>query len=100
VATRVFKEYPVLARVVIDALAARVAFRVQLLRDLSQDWHALIINWPGLSRATLRQVSSALGDPHRGGRAVVRFSFEPRGELIYKPKSLAIDRHMQHCCDG
>jgi type 2 lantibiotic biosynthesis protein LanM len=95
IATRVFKEYPVLARIVIDVLTARVAFQVQFLHHLALDWHSIVIRWPGLTHATLRQVSGALGDPHRGGRAVVRVSFHPRGELIYKPKSLAIEKHMQ-----
>jgi type 2 lantibiotic biosynthesis protein LanM len=95
VAARIFKEYPVLVRIVFDALDARVSFHVRLLRDLCEDWPSLIAMWPALATTKLRKVSPSLGDPHRGGRAVVRVSFAPDGELIYKPKSLAIDRHMQ-----
>jgi type 2 lantibiotic biosynthesis protein LanM len=95
VAARIFKEYPVLVRIVLDSLDARVSFQVRLLRDLCDDWRAITSTWPALATATLRKVSTSLGDTHRGGRAVVRVSFAPEGELIYKPKSLAIDRHMQ-----
>jgi type 2 lantibiotic biosynthesis protein LanM len=95
VTARVFKEYPVLTRIVIDHLGTRVSSLVRLLRDLCSDWRAIVTKWPALVATRLQQVSGALGDPHRGGRAVVRIGFSPQGALIYKPKSLAIDRHMQ-----
>ncbi len=94
VAIRLFKEYPVLARIVLRALDARVAFYVRLLQELRNDWRAIIATWPALAGTTLRCVSPGLGDPHRRGW-IVRVSFSPHGDLIYKPKSLAIDRHLQ-----
>ena len=34
-------------------------------------------------------------DRHRGGRSVVLATFESGLVLVYKPKSLAVDRHFQ-----
>ncbi len=95
VTSRIFKEYPVLARAVLDALHTRVMVRMRLLRHVCEDREVIEATWPVLEGTQLQHVSAPLGDPHRGGQSVLRVGFTHGRELVYKPKSLSIDRHFQ-----
>src|SRR5581483_6685362 len=46
---------------------------------------------PGL----LLDVQGNMGDPHRKGRSVLTVRFHSGLQLLYKPRSLAIDAHFQ-----
>ncbi len=43
------------------------------------------------SDLTVRELTTGLSDPHRGGRSVVRATFADGRQLYYKPRSLAVD---------
>jgi len=45
----------------------------------------------GQSPTRISSVRSGLGDTHRGGRSVTLLKFEDGRQLLYKPRSLAID---------
>ncbi|MEU8418367.1 type 2 lanthipeptide synthetase LanM family protein [Amycolatopsis japonica] len=95
-----FTEYPVLGRLLSEHVERRTAVLLEFLRRLTADWPLLKESLflpadPGI----LSRVESDLGDRHRGGRAVLIASFTGGHRLVYKPKSLAIDRHFHQLID-
>lgn len=93
---RLFDEYPVLGRAIVAATERWTEVSVELIERLVADW-------PEISNAIFksREVGSLVaidggsGDVHRGGRAVRILRFASGERLVYKPRSLAIDRHLQ-----
>ena len=88
--------YPVLARQVTVCIENWVTSSLEFLQYLCADWQdirtALALDSdPG----PLEAVEGNLGDRHRGGRAVLRAKFASGCEVIYKPRSLAVDVHFQ-----
>jgi type 2 lantibiotic biosynthesis protein LanM len=87
-----FHEYPVLARQVRLALAQGVAYFVELLRHLSEDWSLLTSTFArGGQLGPLVRVEGNVGDRHRSGRAVVILHFKSGLRLVYKPKAMAAE---------
>ena len=93
--TALFEEYPVLGRLVACTLDRCVQERLEFLHRWSQDRRELA-TLPGgpLPHDQIAEVQS-LGDPHRGGRTVLRVRHGSGAELIYKPKPLGADAHFQ-----
>lgn len=95
-AMRLLARYPVLARQLVVRGGHWLASSVAFLRDLTDDWPA-IRSWldPNSEHARLAGIQAHLGDSHCGGRSVVIASFESGLRLVYKPRSLAVDKHFQ-----
>lgn len=97
-ALAIWQHHPVLARHVTDLLNDWVTARLAFARDLDADRSALEETFaPGAPGApgglgALEEVRFGAAETHRGGRgvALVRFA---GATVVYKPRSLAIDRH-------
>ncbi|NKZ09225.1 type 2 lanthipeptide synthetase LanM family protein [Actinomadura latina] len=88
-ARRIWAEYPVLAEQAAGLLDAWAAARVAFARDLAADLPPLTETFgdPG----ALDDVVFGSAETHRGGRTVAIVRFE-RATVVYKPRSLAVDR--------
>lgn len=96
VAAQTLMEYPVLARQLVLRGEQWLASALAFLCDLSHDWPAIRASFaPNIDPGQLVRIKGQLGDSHRGGRSVLVASFSSGVRLVYKPRSLAVDRHFQ-----
>ena len=96
IAIALLREYPVLARQLVIHIDHWVDFSLEFLRHLVADWGQICSlfaegNDPGL----LIEISGDIGDSHRRGRSVLIARFVSGLQVVYKPRSLAIDQHFQ-----
>jgi type 2 lantibiotic biosynthesis protein LanM len=96
----IFREYPVLARELVQCLDYWIAVSVEFLDRLATDWSAIRQAFcrdddPG----PLIEVKADAGDRHRQGRSVFLLKFRSGLRLVYKPKLLAVDVHFQELLD-
>jgi len=92
----ILAEYPVLARQLALCIDQWLDGSLEFLGRLCADWPAIRAQFaadedPGL----LLELAGGAGDTHRGGRSVMIARFESGFQIVYKPKSLAIDVHFQ-----
>lgn len=88
------RQYPVLARFLVESIEAWTASAAELLDRLGADWEVLREQfWPDRDPGPLISVETGAGDVHRSGRTVVVLGFGSGERLVYKPRSLRIDRH-------
>lgn len=93
-ARRLLAEYPVLARLVAQAVDRWVAASLEFLEHLGRDAAALRDTLlGGEDPGRLAAIASGAGDAHRGGRSVRLLRFTSGRHLVYKPRSLSVDRH-------
>ncbi|MBL8943471.1 MAG: type 2 lantipeptide synthetase LanM family protein [Myxococcales bacterium] len=92
-AAALLDEYGVLRDQLHGAIDRWVGVSVAIVRHLVEDTAALADLFGSLGR--LVEVSTGAGDPHRGGRSVAILRFDGGRRLVYKPRSLAVDRHVQ-----
>jgi type 2 lantibiotic biosynthesis protein LanM len=95
-ALTILQEYPVLARQIVSCLDNWIAFSLEFLNHLCTDWNAIRATFssnqdPGV----LIQLDSGMGDRHRSGRSVLVAKFSSGLQIVYKPRSLAVDVHFQ-----
>ncbi len=92
-AKRFLDEYPVLVEQVRNKLTLWAEYSLEFLRHFCEDWQEIRSTFfsghPHLVEAT----RFGAGDTHRGGRSVVIVSFSSGPQLVYKPRSLAVDHH-------
>ncbi|WP_089934789.1 type 2 lanthipeptide synthetase LanM family protein [Candidatus Entotheonella palauensis] len=89
-------EYPVLARQLMRELTHWVDSSLQFLQRLCADWSAIrTALHPHGDPGHLVSVDSQAGDRHRGGQSVHIATFSHGFQVVYKPRSLAVDLHMQ-----
>ncbi|HEY4563756.1 MAG TPA: type 2 lanthipeptide synthetase LanM, partial [Thermoanaerobaculia bacterium] len=85
-------EYPVLARLLAEALERWTAVSTEVLARLCADWRDLRATfWQGEDPGLLRAVSGGAGDSHAGGRAVRVLRFETGARVVYKPRPMGVD---------
>lgn len=95
-ALALLQEYPVLARQVTTRIDQWASFSLELLQHLCADWSAIREMFSSASDpGRLVAVEGRVGDRHRNGRSVQILRFASGFRLVYKPKSLAVDRHFQ-----
>jgi type 2 lantibiotic biosynthesis protein LanM len=96
----ILRQYPVLARALVETVDRWVAVSLELLERLAADWPDLrAVFSPDADPGPLVEVKTGLGDSHRGNRTVVLFRFASGLRLIYKPKPLAIEAAFQDLLD-
>src|SRR4051794_32615110 len=92
----VFQEYPVLARQLIVALENFVNSSLSFLERLCADWDAIRATYsPGGDPGVLVEVAGGVADKHRGGQSVWIATFGSGLRVVYKPKPLGVDVHVQ-----
>jgi type 2 lantibiotic biosynthesis protein LanM len=95
-ALNLLQEYPVLARQLAICIDQWVTFSLEFLHHLCSDWEAIRANFSAENDpGSLIALDSSVGDRHRGGRSVSIAKFSSGFQLVYKPKSLAVDIHFQ-----
>jgi hypothetical protein len=96
VARELFREYPVLARQVVLCLDNWLAASLEFLQRWCVDWQVIRAAFsPGEDPGPLVALRADAGDSHRGGRSVMIARCRSGFQVIYKPKSLAVDQHCQ-----
>lgn len=95
-ALTLLQEYPVLARQLTICIEQWVTFNLEFLHHLCADWDSIRnIFSPDNDPGLLVQVNGGAGDSHRGGRSVLIAKFSSGFQLVYKPRSLAVEVHFQ-----
>ena len=95
-ALAILEEYPVLARQLVICIDHWVTFCLEFLQRLCADWEAIRTTFsPEQDPGALVQVDGGVGDKHRGGRSVLIAKFSSGFQIVYKPRSLALDLHFQ-----
>jgi type 2 lantibiotic biosynthesis protein LanM len=91
-----FREYLVLARQVVICLDNWLAASLEFLERWCADWPAIRAAFsPGEDPGPLVGIEGDAGDSHRGGRSVLIARCRSGFQVVYKPKSLAVDQHFQ-----
>jgi hypothetical protein len=95
-AVAILAEYPVLARQLTICVGQWAEVCLEFLERLCSDWETIQGRFsPAHDPGVLVELVGGAGDTHRGGRSVMIARFESGFQLVYKPKSLAIDGHFQ-----
>ncbi|MBE3566926.1 MAG: type 2 lantipeptide synthetase LanM family protein [Thermogemmatispora sp.] len=90
------QEYVVLARLVTETLERWVCRSLELLERLTDDWPLICATFLTNGEAgSLCEIHQGAGDLHRNGQSVILLRWDSGFRLVYKPRSLAIDRHFQ-----
>ena len=95
-ALQLFEEYPVLARQLTQCINQWVNFSLEFLQNLCLDLPKIQSKFDcpeflGL----LVELHGNIGDSHHEGRAVLSAKFSSGFQIVYKPRSLALDIHFQ-----
>lgn len=93
-ALAILREYPVLARQLALCVNYWVANSLEFLSRLSVDWEKLtVLTGTECDPGALTEVAGGMGDTHREGRSVIIATFSSGLKVVYKPRSLAVDKH-------
>jgi type 2 lantibiotic biosynthesis protein LanM len=96
VALSILQEYPVLARQTTICINHWLTFSLEFLQHLCVDWHEIRAKFsPANELGLLMELQGGAGDSHRSGRSVLIAKFRSGLQLVYKPRSLAVDFHFQ-----
>jgi lantibiotic modifying enzyme len=96
IALELLQEYPVLARQITLFITHWVTFSLEFLQHLCADWDAIKATFsPDQHPGILTDVQGQAGDRHQQGRSVCIATFSSGLQLVYKPRSLAVDTHFQ-----
>ncbi|HKV38881.1 MAG TPA: type 2 lanthipeptide synthetase LanM family protein [Blastocatellia bacterium] len=88
------QEYPVLARQIVVCAGNIVAASLEFLSRLCADWEVIKATLsPNQDPGIVSELAAFSGDAHRGGRSVTIATFSEGFKLVYKPRSMAVDRH-------
>ncbi len=90
------QEYPVLTRQLVIRTEQWLSFNLEFLEHLCIDWKDIKTTFsPQKDPGFLVELNGNIGDSHRGGRSVVLLKFSSGFQLVYKPRSMAVDVHFQ-----
>jgi type 2 lantibiotic biosynthesis protein LanM len=93
-------DYPVMARQLVVTIENWLNFSLEFLKHLCLDWADICDTFSlGQAPGLLREVVGGQGDSHKQGRSVLKLKFSQGLQLLYKPKSLAVDVHFQELLD-
>lgn len=63
--------------------------------SLGDDWEEICCQFQPDNPGKLIKIQRGAGDSHHGGKSVFIPEFESGWQLVYKPRSLAVDGHFQ-----
>ncbi|MEA5617255.1 type 2 lanthipeptide synthetase LanM family protein [Cronbergia sp. UHCC 0137] len=93
---KLWQEYPVLARQVMAEINRWVKTSKEFLQRLCNDWQVLCSQFnPSTNPGQLVKIHRGVGDRHNGGRSVLILKFTSGWQIVYKPRSLAVEGHFQ-----
>jgi type 2 lantibiotic biosynthesis protein LanM len=96
IALNLFSEYPVLARKLASCIENWVSYSSEFLERLAADWNDIVNLFKvAPENDLLMEAAAGAGDTHRHGRSVLIARFESGMQLVYKPRSIAVDEHFQ-----
>ncbi|HBL13912.1 MAG TPA: type 2 lantipeptide synthetase LanM [Cyanobacteria bacterium UBA11162] len=99
-AIQLLQEYPVLARHLLLCIHQHIDVKLEFIQRLCTDWEAICTAFsPQNEPGVLQQISCGISDSHNGGRSVIIAKFSSEFQVVYKPKSLAVDVHFQELVD-
>ena len=93
-----FQRCPVLARLLAETTTARLRAAAELLERLEGDlprleaWRLALPGAPAAPLGLVAELRSYLSDRHHGGRSVAILAFENGWQVVYKPRSLGLER--------
>ena len=85
----IYKEYPVLSRILMIRTGYYVTAVTEALTRFEEDWEQINQSL-NVDDSPLKSISAGLGDSHQQGRSVMRFKFAQNKEILYKPKPLTV----------
>jgi len=92
----ILEQYPLLVEQILRAADHWADFTLEFAARLQDKWHALVEHFfRGEHPGALIRVCGGVGDRHQRSRSVLILEFESGRRLVYKPRSLAVDRHFQ-----
>ncbi|WDE09201.1 type 2 lantipeptide synthetase LanM [Thalassomonas viridans] len=92
VRSALLRDYPVMARLVVETVQRWQETSLELFERLFADWPALEQTFNhGRDLGQVCKVKTTLGDSHRGGRSVAMLEFSSGVKLVYKPRSVAVE---------
>lgn len=95
-AIKILQEYPVLTRQLKICIDHWVDYSLEVLQHLYADWNEIKQKFsPDRDPGLLVELIGGVGDTHRDGRSVLIAKFSSGFQVVYKPKSLAVDVHFQ-----
>jgi type 2 lantibiotic biosynthesis protein LanM len=90
-----WEEYPVLARQLVLSLEQWAGNSIEFLERLADDWLEIQEQFNPEAPGSLINLRTGAGDRHNNGHSVSIAEFESGLHLVYKPRSLAVDRQFQ-----
>jgi type 2 lantibiotic biosynthesis protein LanM len=99
VTNQLLREYPVMTDQIVTHLDRWFASSLGFLEHFCDDWKSLREVFFSADPGPLVGVQGGAGDTHRNGRAVMILSFAAGRQIVYKPRSLAVDLHFQDLLD-
>jgi type 2 lantibiotic biosynthesis protein LanM len=89
-------KYPVLARQLVTTIGQWADYLCEFLTHLCADWDVIRTTFAAdADPGPLVRVDAGKGDRHRRGRSVLVLRFRSGLQLLYKPRSMAVDVHFQ-----
>jgi type 2 lantibiotic biosynthesis protein LanM len=89
-------QYPVLARQVAIYIERWIVVNLEWFNRLIEDWSTIRDQFSvSLPINKLIEARGGVGDLHNGGRSVIMLTFESGWQLVYKPRSLGLEKHFQ-----
>lgn len=92
----ILDEYPILAEQTLNCINQWVRFSLEFIRHLASDWRLLQQTFSfNDDVGRLVELKGDAGDRHADGKSVILLRFATGFRLVYKPRSMAVDRRFQ-----
>lgn len=91
-----WQEYPVLAKQVLALINRWVENSLEFMQHLCDDWRDICEKFqPPSNPGKLVKVKRGEAETHNDGKSVIILTFASDWQLVYKPRTLAVDVHFQ-----
>lgn len=94
--TKVFDEYPVLARIIAVLVKNWIDFISEFIQRLEKDWDKLaaLVGFDAEAEQ-IKHITCGLSDAHHNGRSVMALTLGNGTRFIYKPRDLSLDQQVR-----